>query len=67
MLKERVVEKVCNAVHREVRLELASSENDVTGYESPSMIKSCDSCARCGVKTESGFHWERCVFYGKTF
>ncbi len=65
MLKERVVEKICNAVHREVTLELASNENDVTGYESASMIKACDSCSQCGVKTESGYHWERCQFYGK--
>lgn len=67
MLKERVVETFCNAVDREVRLELACNENETTGFESPSMIKSCDSCTQCGVATESGYHWERCVFYGKTF
>ncbi|MBC2605360.1 hypothetical protein [Pelagicoccus albus] len=65
MLKERVVKKSCNAVHGEVTLEIASSENDNTGYESVSMIKDCDSCHKCGVKTESGMHWSRCVFYGK--
>lgn len=65
MLKERVVKKACNAVHREVTLELASDENDITGCESPGMIKACDSCTQCGVKTESGYHWERCVFYGR--
>lgn len=67
MLKERVVKIDCNAVHREVILELACAENDDTGYESPSMINACDSCHKCGVQTESGLHWERCVFYGKTF
>ncbi|EDY84346.1 hypothetical protein VDG1235_3977 [Verrucomicrobiia bacterium DG1235] len=65
MLKERTVKKICNAVHREVTLDLACAENDITGYESPSMIKACDSCHQCGVKTEQSMHWERCVFYGK--
>lgn len=67
MLKERVIQKVCSAVHQEVTLEVASSENDVTGYESPGMIRACESARKCGVETESGMHWERCVFYGKTF
>ncbi|MBK1876560.1 hypothetical protein [Pelagicoccus mobilis] len=65
MLKDRVVERTCNLVHREVKLELACDENETTGFQTPSMIKACDSCHLCGVKNGTEYHWERCLFYGK--
>lgn len=65
MIKEKTIKRNCSVLHSEVVLELAANENDQTGFESPSMISACDSCHRCGVKTNSQTHWERCVFYGK--
>lgn len=65
MLKERIIERPCKVLRRNVKLAVAFSEDEDTGSRTPCMIEGCESYQLCGVKTEEGSQWTKCPFYGK--